>query len=77
MSKLPDSRAIVPPEVLPYFHPESQHQVNDDRRSESKERGVDKIKPDAACREMELFTQSGTNSEDLIFQEIAKWDHMV
>lgn len=67
----------MPPEVLPYFHPESHHEVKDDRRPESKEGGVDKIKPDAAGREMKLFSQPGTNSEDLILQEIAKWDHIV
>lgn len=62
----------MPSEVLPYLHPESQHEINDDGRPESKEGGVNKIKTDAAGREMKLFSQPGTNSEDLILQEIAK-----
>lgn len=75
-SELPDGRAVVTPEMLSYFHPESKHQVQDNRRPESQERGVNKIKPDAAGREVEFFPQSGTNSEDLIFQEITKWYHI-
>lgn len=46
----------MPAPMLVQLHPEGQHEVQDNGRAEGHEGGVDEVFPDAARREIELFS---------------------
>jgi hypothetical protein len=58
------------------IHPESQNEINDQRRSHSEKRNINKPGSYAGRSDAQTFSDSSTNTEDLPFNEFLHPVHM-
>ena len=65
----------MPPEVFVHFHPESHDQVDDDRRTQREEGGINEVQPDATGRDVHFLSQPGTDTKGLALHEVPDFIH--